>query len=528
MEIVIIALLVVVIILQVMVISKNKSNAGEGEKTISAIKELKKEQDDLKTGVLKEISEGQMKNQNFFFEHISGLKTDVMKELSEGQNVSKNLIQENLDKMQKQMVNSLVENANQQSKTQEVIMKSLVSIQESTEKRLAENADNVNKTITEGQVSNKTMIQENLDKMQKQMVNSLVENANQQSKTQEVIMKSLVSIQESTEKRLAENADNVNKTIMEGLKNVQQASDAKLSEIQKNVDDKLDKSLNERIDQSFKQVGERLESLYKSLGELKSLESGVSNLNRTLTNVKARGIYGEMALENILANILDKSQYEKNVATRPKSAERVEFAIKIPDKENKGFIYLPVDSKFPSDIYGRVLEASENADAPMLKEAINELKARIRKEAMTIRDKYVAPPDTTDFAIMFLPTEGLYSEVIRIDGLVEECQEKYKIVISGPTTLTAILNSLSVGFRYLTVNKKSEEIMKLLGNFKTQFAKFSDLISKTQTKISAAQAEAENLKKRSDMIQKKLDKVEAVEYEEPLSIGEMTEDLLDV
>lgn len=333
-------------------------------------------------------------------------------------------------------------------------------------------------------------------------------------KSEKTIRESLIQIQESTEKRLREDSKNVNETIISGLKNIQEATDRKLSDIQHNMNEKLEQNLHTRLDESFKQVGERLESLYQSLGELKSLENGVTNLNKTLSNVKARGVYGEMALENLLANILDKTQYETNVATRPRSTERVEFAVKIPDKENRGFIYLPIDSKFPADIYGKVLESAENADVENLKTAIHELKTRIRKEAMTIRDKYIAPPHTTDFAIMFLPTEGLYSEVLRIDGLVEECQEKYKIIVAGPTTLTAILNSLSVGFKYLTVNKKSEEIMKLLGNFKSQFEKFNDLIMKTQTKISDAQKVAEQLKDRSNMIQKKLDRVELVSYEE--------------
>ena len=333
-------------------------------------------------------------------------------------------------------------------------------------------------------------------------------------KSEKTIRDSLIQIQESTEKRLREDSKNVNETIINGLKNIQEANDRKLSDIQQNMNEQLEKNLHTRLDESFKQVGERLASLYQSLGELKSLESGVTNLNKTLSNVKARGIYGEMILENLLANILDKSQFEVNVATRPRSSERVEFAVKIPDKENKGFIYLPIDSKFPADIYGKVLESAENADVENLKVAINELKMRIRKEAMTIRDKYVAPPHTTDFAIMFLPTEGLYSEGLRIDGLVEECQEKYKIVIAGPTTLAAILNSLSVGFKYLTVNKKSEEIMKLLGNFKLQFEKFNELIAKTQTKITDAQKAADLLKDRSEKIQKKLDKVEAVPYDE--------------
>lgn len=342
-----------------------------------------------------------------------------------------------------------------------------------------------------------------------------------QFKNQEAIRRSLMEMQESTEKRLLANSTTVNKSISEGLNTIQEATDRKLSEIQKNVDAKLDKNLNERLDESFKQVGERLESLYKSLGELKSLESGVVNLNKTLSNVKARGVYGEMALENILANILDSSQYETNVATKPRSTERVEFAVKIPDKDNKGFIYLPIDSKFPADIYGKVLEAAENADTVALKTAITELKTRIKKEALTIRDKYISPPNTTDFAIMFLPTEGLYSEVLRIDGLVEECQEKCKIVIAGPTTLTALLNSLSVGFKYLTVNKKSEEIMKLLGNFKGQFEKFNDLITRTQNRISDAQKAADQLRDRSSMIQKKLDKVELVSYGESEDVIEL-------
>lgn len=346
-----------------------------------------------------------------------------------------------------------------------------------------------------------------------------------QFKNQETIRRSLMEMQESTEKRLLANSTTVNKSISEGLSTIQEATDRKLSEIQKNVDAKLDKNLNERLDESFKQVGERLESLYKSLGELKSLESGVVSLNKTLSNVKARGVYGEMALENLLANILDNSQYDTNVATKPRSTERVEFAVKIPDKDNKGFIYLPIDSKFPADTYANVLEAAENADPVALKAAIGELKTRIKKEAMTIRDKYIAPPHTTDFAIMFLPTEGLYSEVLRIDGLVEECQEKCKIVIAGPTTLTALLNSLSVGFKYLTVNKKSEEIMKLLGNFKGQFEKFNDLITRTQNRISDAQKAADQLRDRSSMIQKKLDKVELVSYDEAQDIIELPDDI---
>ena len=356
-----------------------------------------------------------------------------------------------------------------------------------------------------------------------QILNQLGDLKKEQQELRVGVIKEISEGHGKNEKTIRESLIQIQESILNGLKSIQEANDRKLSDIQQNMNEKLEKNLHTRLDESFKQVGERLESLYQSLGELKSLENGVVSLNKTLSNVKARGVYGEMLLENLLANILDRSQYEVNVATRPRSTERVEFAVKIPDKENKGYIFLPIDSKFPADIYGKVLEAAENADVENLKSSIQELKTRIRKEAMTIRDKYIAPPHTTDFAIMFLPTEGLYSEVLRIPGLVEECQDKYKIVIAGPTTLTAILNSLSVGFKYLTVNKKSEEIMKTLGNFKSQFEKFNDLISKTQSKISDAQKAADLLRDRSDKIQRRLDKVEVVEYEET---KELTDDIL--
>ena len=258
-------------------------------------------------------------------------------------------------------------------------------------------------------------------------------------KSEKNIQESLIRIQESTEKRLREDSKNVNETILNGLKSIQEANDRKLTDIQADMSKKLDKNLHERLDESFKQVGERLESLYQSLGELKSLESGVVNLNKTLSNVKARGIYGEMALENLLANILDKNQYETNVATRPRSTERVEFAVKIPDKENKGFIYLPIDSKFPADIYASLRDAQEAADKELVLRLGKELEQRIKSFAKDIRDKYVEPPYTTDFGIMFLPVEGLYAEVVQ-RGMVETLQREYKVNIAGPSTMAALLN----------------------------------------------------------------------------------------
>ena len=317
-------------------------------------------------------------------------------------------------------------------------------------------------------------------------------------------------------------------TMIQTLKEIQNANDKRLYDIQNNVNEKLDKSLNERLDSSFKQIGDQLLTLYKSLGELQALSSGVADLQKTLSNVKTRGIFGEFQLRNILMDIMDSSQYEENVATKKKSSDRVEFAIKIPDKEDaNGFIYLPVDSKFPADIYNKIVDASNNADSNGMKQSIKELEQRIKTEARTIRDKYIDPPHTTDFAIMFLPTEGLYAEAIRIAGLMEWCQNECKIVLSGPTTLVALLNSLSIGFRYLTVNKNSKEILKTLSAVKAQYQKFNQLIVKTQKKLQEAQSATDDLQSRNDMIQKKLSKVEMMDESDSLGVLGILEETAD-
>ena len=336
----------------------------------------------------------------------------------------------------------------------------------------------------------------------------------------DAMMRGFASVQSSSRESMRE----VSQTMRTGLESIRNDTDKQLTEIRDttnrnladirtNINEKLDDSLNKRLDTSFKQVGDQLEALYKSLGELKNLESGVASLNRTLANVKTRGIYGETQLRKLLTDIMDRSQYEENVATVRGSSERVEFAVKIPDKDGGGFIWLPIDSKYPADIYGRIMDAAQEADAEALKLAQKELKDRIRAEAKDISSKYIAPPDTTDFAIMFLPTEGLYSEVLRLEDLVERIRTDNKIVIAGPSTLAALLNSLSIGFRYLTVNKKSEQILKLLGDFRTQFAKFDALIEQTHKRIAEAQAKTEDLAKRSGLIQKRLQRVEQLGYE---------------
>ena len=316
-------------------------------------------------------------------------------------------------------------------------------------------------------------------------------------------------------KNNAENQLQMQRSIKESLCEIQESNSKKLQEIQRNVDEKLDRSLNERLDSSFKQIGDQLSSLHKSLGELNTLSSGVTDLQKTLSNVKTRGIFGEMQLKNILANVMDSSQYDENVVTKVGSSDRVEFAIKIPDKDDsRTFIHLPIDSKFPADLYNKIVDAADAGDPVSVKTAVKELEFRIKQEARTIRDKYIDPPYTTDFAIMFLPTEGLYAEVLRISGLTEWCQNECKIVVTGPTTVVALLNSLSIGFRYLTVNKSSKEILKTLSAVKAQYEKFGSLIEKTQKKLSEAQSAADELQNRSQMIQKKLVKVDLMDGEE--------------
>ncbi len=371
-------------------------------------------------------------------------------------------------------------------------------------------------------------IDDKIARMRSELSQEIRENG---SRTGRAMMEGLISIQESTEKRLAENQKITTQTLMDGMKDLQFATDRKLSSIQSNMNEKLDKSLNERLDENFRQVGDRLESLYKSLGELKSLENGVISLNKTLSNVKSRGVFGEVQLGNILANTLDKSMYDVNVATRPRSRDFVEFAVKIPDKDAKGScIYLPIDSKFPSDIYNKIVDAAEGTDPEALRTARKALKDRIRLEAASMRDKYIAPPHTTDFAVMFLPTEGLYAEALRIDGLAEDCQQRCKVILAGPMTITALLNSLSVGFRYLTVNKKTEEIMKTLGAFKNQFERFDRIIDQTRRSLAAAVSKTETLKDRSRMVQSKLKNIEALDADEAgdlLGISKIDEDFPD-
>ena len=293
----------------------------------------------------------------------------------------------------------------------------------------------------------------------------------------------------------------------EKINDLRLENERQLSEMRKTVDDRLSESLDKKLDQSFAQVSERLESVYKGLGEMHSLASGVGDLKKVLTNVKTRGIWGEMQLGNLIRQTLAPGQYEENVAVIPGSSERVEFAVCLPD-QNGSTVYLPVDSKFPQEDYIRLTDAAQQGDAAGAEAARKALIQRLKQEAKKIAEKYISPPHTTDFAIMFLPVEGLYSEALQTPELVETLQRDYRIVIAGPGTFSAMLNALQMGFRTLAIEKRSGEVWLLLGEIKKDFIRFAETLENTRRRLDQAGESIDSAVTKSRSIQRKLSALE--------------------
>ena len=385
-------------------------------------------------------------------------------------------------------------------------------------KSLENKLDYINKTFgdefhrirVENQTSNKEIredVKKSLDDMNLRIDNMNKGNFEHREKMNEM----LVSMSEKN----AQQSEKQNKTLEDSITKMQQSNEKKLEEMRVTVDEKLTSTLTTRLNSSFKTVSDQLENLYKSLGEMQKLSTGVTEnvtaLNRVLTNVKARGTWAEVQLEGILNQTIP-NMFEKNVATVPKSQDRVEFAIRIPssDKDGKD-ILLPVDSKFPMEDYVRLCDAADRADADALKQARKDLEKRILEEAKSI-SKYIHIPDTTPFAIMYLATEGLYAEIASSrTGLPERIQNEYNIMIAGPTTVTALLNSLSMGFKTVAINEKANEVRQLLGAAKVQYEKFGDLLSKAKKKVDEAGKTLEDAEKRNTLIRKKLKNIEEID-----------------
>ncbi len=325
----------------------------------------------------------------------------------------------------------------------------------------------------------------------------------------------LAALTADNEKRLNE----VRTTLETKLGAIQQDNATKLEQMRATVDEKLQATLETRLGQSFKLVSERLEAVQRGLGEMQSLANGVGDLKRVLSNVKTRGILGEMQLGALLDQMLTPEQYASNVATVPGSDDRVEFAIRLPGSDRDSQVWLPIDAKFPREDYERLLDAQQLADVEGVERAATALERRIRDEAKTIRAKYIAPPATTDFAILFLPTEGLYAEIIRRPGLFESLQREQRVTIAGPTTLSALLNSLQMGFRTLAIQQRSSEVWQTLSAVKNEFGKFGDVLTMVRKKLDEAGKHLDTTSKRTRAIERKLRDVESLP-------GEQTQPLL--
>ncbi len=320
----------------------------------------------------------------------------------------------------------------------------------------------------------------------------------------------LRALAEANDKRLAE----VRQAVEAKLTQIQADNGVKLEQMRATVDEKLSATLEQRLGESFKQVAERLEQVHKGLGEMQTLARDVGSLNRTLSNVKTRGVFGEVQLGALLADVFTPEQYATNVETVPGSRERVEFAIRLPGRrDDESPLWLPIDAKFPREDYERLLDAQERADKEAADAAGKAIEVRLKNEAKSIRDKYIAAPYTTDFGILFVPTEGLYAEALRRPGLVDALQREHKVMLAGPTTLLATLNSLQMGFRTLALEKRSAEVWQVLGAVKTEFGKFGDVLAKTKKKLEEASSTIDAAEVRTRAMTRQLRSVEALPVE---------------
>lgn len=304
--------------------------------------------------------------------------------------------------------------------------------------------------------------------------------------------------------------NNLQETIAKQLDLIRNDNSNKLEKIRETVEEKLHDTLEKRLSNSFKIISERLEIVHRSMGEMQTLASGVGDLKRVLTNIKTRGIWGEVQLDAIITQLLTPAQFEKNVKVDPSENSRVEFAIKLPGTQEDSCVWLPIDAKFPIEEYQRLMEAHESGDINKMQEQSKALEYSIKKCAKMISERYVKPPYTTDFAIMFLPIESMYAEVLRYPGLLELIQQQYRVVITSPTTLSAILNSLQMGFKTLAIHKQSSEVWKILSAVKSEFSKFSDVLAKTKMKLDQASKSISDAEVRTRVIGRKLKDVESL------------------
>lgn len=381
----------------------------------------------------------------------------------------------------------------------------------STRQELLQGLAQFQQVLTQGlQGSNQSLAQQALAAREAQDAaaqRSALAQTEAMQRLSDVMREQLQALSKTNEQRLAE----LRLTVEQRLTSIQQDNEKKLEQMRATVDEKLHATLEQRLGESFKQVAERLEQVHKGLGEMQNLARDVGSLNRVLTNVKTRGVFGEVQLAGLLEQVFTPEQYAANVATLPGSSERVEFAIKLPGQRDDGQpLWLPIDAKFPREDYERLLDAQERGDPVGAEASGKAIESRLRLEARTIREKYIGPPHTTDFGILFVPTEGLYAEALRRPGLVEALQREFKVMLCGPTTLLATLTSLQMGFRTLALEKRSAEVWEVLGAVKTEFGKFGDVLAKAKKKLEEAGNTLDAAEVRTRAMTRKLKGVEAL------------------
>lgn len=341
------------------------------------------------------------------------------------------------------------------------------------------------------------------ERMERLLREEMAANRMESVKSLEAFSHQLLVLTQMNEQKL----EKIREVVEARLRDLQEDNSQKLEKMRETVDEKLHSTLEKRLGESFKVVSERLEKVHEGLGEMQSLASGVGDLKKVLTNVKTRGTWGEIQLGNLLEQILTSDQYARNIVTKNGSRDMVEFAIKLPGRDGS-VVYIPIDAKFPKEDYERLLQAQDTGDVAAIEEWARAVENRIKLEAKKIRDKYIDPPQTTDFAILYLPIEGLYAEVLRRPGLCEQLQRDFRVTLAGPTTITAVLNALQMGFRTLAVEKRASEVWQLLGTVKNEFIKFGDILDKTHTRLKQASDEIESATRKSRTIEQKLKKVQ--------------------
>lgn len=369
-----------------------------------------------------------------------------------------------------------------------------------------------------------TMLMNSREEISRNIGNKITENTNIQQNSLTNLTNLNETKLENTKKTMEEKLDQIRKTVEDKLNLLQKDNSEKLEKMRVTVDEKLHDTLEKRLGESFKLVNDRLESVYKGLGEMQTLAQDVGDFKKVFNNVKSRGYWGEIQLASILEQFLTPEQYLKNVKTKPKSNDFVEFAIKLPGRDETP-VLLPVDSKFPIEDYTRLVDAEESSNIDLINEYRKKLYNSVKSFAKDIFDKYIEAPYTTDFGIMFLPTESLYSEILKNTSLVEELSQKYRVVISGPTTFVALLNSLQMGFRTLAIEKRTSEVWELLGKVKSEFSKFGDMLDKTNRKLQEISSTMELASKKTRTIEKKLKKVEALPVDDETSFYSLDDDL---